>query len=161
MSQILFLSLLTDSAYILDPLEGSMTYGALFQSSLKNMSDAHSSAFMETSVFTLCSTNNNWYLRDWGQEKKGTAEDEMAGWHHWLDERESEWTLGVCDGQGGLACCDSWGRKGSDTTEQLNWTELNWSDHKNLIPQRELSIICNFLYNGDQQRFFICKELHC
>ena len=61
--------------------------------------------------------------RDWGQEKKGTTEDEMAGWHHRLDGRESEWTLGVGDGQGSLACCDSWGRKESDTTERLNWTE--------------------------------------
>ena len=61
-----------------------------------------------------------------GQEEKGTTEDEMAGWHHWLDGRESEWTLGVGDGQGGLACCDSWGHKESDTTERLNWTELNW-----------------------------------
>ena len=48
----------------------------------------------------------------------------MAGWHHWLNGRECGWTLGVGDGQGGLACCDSWGRKESDTTEQLNWTEL-------------------------------------
>ena len=61
--------------------------------------------------------------RDWGQEEKGTTEDEMAGWHHWLDRRESEWTLGVGDGQGGLGCCDSWGRKESDMTERLNWTE--------------------------------------
>ena len=60
--------------------------------------------------------------RDWGQEEKGTTGDEMAGWHHWLDGRESEWTLGVGDGQGGLACCDSWGCKELDTTE-LNWTE--------------------------------------
>ena len=59
--------------------------------------------------------------RGWGQEEKGTTEDEMAGWHHWLDGRESEWTLGVGDGQGGPACCDSWCRKESDTTEQLNW----------------------------------------
>ena len=44
--------------------------------------------------------------RDWGQENKGMTEDEMAGWHHWLDGRESEWTPGVGDGQGGLACCD-------------------------------------------------------
>ena len=58
--------------------------------------------------------------RDWGQEEDGTAEDEMAGWHHWLDGREFEWAPG--DG-GGLACCGSWGRKESDTTEQLNWTE--------------------------------------
>ena len=63
--------------------------------------------------------------RDWGQEEKGTTEDEMAGWHHWLDGREFEWTLVVGDGQGGLACCDSRGRKESDTTERLNWTELN------------------------------------
>ena len=64
--------------------------------------------------------------RDWGQEEKGMTEDEMAGWHHWLNGCESEWILGVGDGQGGLACCDSWGRKESDTTERLNWTELNW-----------------------------------
>ena len=65
--------------------------------------------------------------RDWGQEEKGMTEDEMAGWHHWLDGRESEWTLGVGDGQGGLVCCDSWGCKELDTTKQLNWTEQNWS----------------------------------
>ena len=62
--------------------------------------------------------------KDWRQEEKGTTEDEMAGWHHQLNGRESEWTLGVGDGQGGLACCDSWGHKESDTTERLNWTEL-------------------------------------
>ena len=59
---------------------------------------------------------------DWGQEEKGTTEDEMAGWHHWLDGHEFEWTLWVGDGQGGLACCNSWGHKESDTTERLNWT---------------------------------------
>ena len=64
--------------------------------------------------------------RVWGQEK-GMTEDEMAGWHHQLDGHESEWTPGVGAGQGGLACCDSWGRKESDTTERLNWTELNSS----------------------------------
>ena len=58
--------------------------------------------------------------KDWGQEEKGTTEDEMAGWHHWLDGHEFGWTLGVGDGQGGLACCGSWGRKESDTTERLN-----------------------------------------
>jgi len=62
--------------------------------------------------------------RDWGQEEKGTTEDEMAGWHHWLDGCESQWTPGVGDGQGGLACCDSWGRKESDTTEPLIWSDL-------------------------------------
>ena len=63
--------------------------------------------------------------RDWGQEEKGMTEDEMAGWHHRLDGREFEWIPGVGDGQGGLACCNSWGCKESDTTERLNWTELN------------------------------------
>ena len=63
--------------------------------------------------------------KDWGQEEKGMSEDEMVGWHHWLNGRESEWTLGVGDGQGDLACWDSWGRKESDTTEQQNWTELS------------------------------------
>ena len=62
--------------------------------------------------------------RNWGQEEKRTAEDEMAGWHHQLDGREFEWTLGDGDGQGGLARCDSRGRKESDTTERLNWTEV-------------------------------------
>ena len=61
--------------------------------------------------------------RDWGQEEKGTTEDEMGGWHHRLNGRESEWTPGVGDGQGGLTCCDSWGRKQLDMTEWLNWTE--------------------------------------
>ena len=61
--------------------------------------------------------------RDWGQEEKGTTEDEMAGWHHGLDGHEFEWTPGVGDRQGGLACCDSWGRKELDTTERLNWTD--------------------------------------
>ena len=61
--------------------------------------------------------------RDWGQEEKGTTEDDMAGWHHWLDGRESEWTPGVGDGQEGLACCNSWGRKELDTTEWLNWKD--------------------------------------
>ena len=64
--------------------------------------------------------------RDWGQEEKGTTEDEMAGWHHGLEGHEFEWTLGAGDGQGGLACCDSWGHKELDMTERLNWTELNW-----------------------------------
>ena len=65
--------------------------------------------------------------RDWGQEEKGRMEDEMAGWHHRLDGREFEWTPGVGDGQGGLACCNSWGHKESDRTDWL--TELNhWND---------------------------------
>ena len=58
--------------------------------------------------------------RDWGQVEKGTTEDEMAGWHHQLDGHGFGWTPGIDDGQGGLACCSSWGRKELDTTERLN-----------------------------------------
>ena len=59
-----------------------------------------------------------------GRRRTG-QEDEMAGWHHRLNAHEFGWTLGAGDGQGGLVCCYSWGRKESDTTERLNWTELN------------------------------------
>ena len=62
--------------------------------------------------------------RDWEQEEKGTTEDEMDWWHHWLDGCESEWIPGVGDRQGGLACCNSWGHKQSDTTERLIWSDL-------------------------------------
>ena len=65
--------------------------------------------------------------KDWGQEEKGTTEDEMIGRHHWLNERESEQAPRVGDGQGSLVCCSPWGCKELDTTEQLNWTELNFT----------------------------------
>ena len=68
--------------------------------------------------------------RDWGQEEKGTAEDEMAGWHHRLDGSESQWTSGVGDGQGGLACCDLWGHKESDTTERRTELKPGKCKHK-------------------------------
>ena len=66
-------------------------------------------------------------VRDWGQEEKGMTENEMAGWHHWLDGRESEWTPGVGDGQGGLVCCVIHGVARSRTWLS-DWTELNWTD---------------------------------
>ena len=62
--------------------------------------------------------------KDWRQEEKGTTEDEIVGWHHLHNGHGFGWTLGVGDGQGSLACCSSWGRKESDMTERLNWTEL-------------------------------------
>ena len=71
--------------------------------------------------------------RDWGQEENGTTEDEMAEWHHRLDGHEFEWTPGVGDGQGGLACCDSGGRK--DTTERLNWTDTHILEPPFYMPQ--------------------------
>ena len=61
----------------------------------------------------------------WGHEEKGTTEDEMAGWHHWLDRHGFGWTPGVGNGEGGLACCGSWGHRESDMTDWQNWTELN------------------------------------
>ena len=63
--------------------------------------------------------------KDWEQEEKGTTEDEMVGWHHQLNGHGFGWIPGVGDGQGSLACCGSWGRKESDTTEWMNWTERN------------------------------------
>ena len=73
----------------------------------------------------------NWLIRrdsdagqDWRQEEKGTTEDEVVGWHHWLDGPKFEQAPGVADGQGGLACCSPWGHKKSDRTEPLNWTEV-------------------------------------
>ena len=61
--------------------------------------------------------------KDWRQEEKGTTEDEMVGWHHWLNEHEFEQALGVGDGQGSLACCSPLAHKKSDITEWLNWTD--------------------------------------
>ena len=75
--------------------------------------------------------------RDCGQEEKGTTEDEMAGWHHRLDGREFEWTPGDGDGQGDLVYCNSWGRKESDMTEWLNWTDL-------FIYMLKLFLLCDF-----------------
>ena len=73
----------------------------------------------------------NWFIgkdpddgKDWRREEKGTTEDEMVGWHHRLNGHGFGWTPGVADGQGGLVCCSTWGRKESDTTERLNWTGL-------------------------------------
>ena len=75
----------------------------------------------------------NWLIRkdpdsgkDWRQEEKWAAGDEMVGWHHRLNRHEFGQALGVSDGQGGLVCCSPWVHKESDMTERLNWTELNW-----------------------------------
>ena len=69
--------------------------------------------------------------KDWGQEEEGTTEDEMVRWHHRLNRHGFGWTLGVGDGQWGLACCNSWSRKMSDTTERLNWTENDSKQDRN------------------------------
>ena len=78
--------------------------------------------------------------KDWGQEEKGTTEDEMVGWHHRLYGHGFGWTLGVGDGQGGLACCVLWGHKESDTTERLNWTETYiWASQVALVVKNPLA----------------------
>ena len=74
-------------------------------------------------------------VKDWRQEEKGMTEDKMVGWHHWLNGHEFEQAPGVGEEQGNLACCSPWCYRDSGMTEQLNWTELNWtmpSDKKNL-----------------------------
>ena len=113
--------------------------------------------------------------RDWGQEKKGTTEDEMAAWHHWLDGRESEWTLGVGDGKGGLACCDSWGRKELDTTEtelksqvtgpNIPLVEANFEPHSLTPKSLPLSFACfkghlPFLLSPKTSSFYTQKRLN-
>ena len=101
--------------------------------------------------------------RDWGHEEKGMTEDEMAGWHHWLNGCESEWTLGVDDGQGALACCDSWGHKESDTTERLNWTTIWLSNStpqyiskraENIGPHRNyhVNVHSSIIHNSQKSR---------
>ena len=94
--------------------------------------------------------------RDWGQEEKGMTEDEMAGWHHLLDGREFEWTPGVGDGQGGLACCSSWGRKESEMTERLNWTELIYTRNEyNIVSQSYFNLKNSFNFT---LKTYICLE---
>ena len=95
--------------------------------------------------------------RDLGQEEKGMTEDEMAGWYHWLDGRESEWTPGVGDGQGALACCDSWGRKELDTTEWLNQsTKVNIM----AIENSRLKILCTaFFYLSLPSEFYLMHQI--
>ena len=89
----------------------------------------------------------------------------MAGWHHRLNGCEFEWTLGDGDGQGGLACCNSWGRKESDTTEQLNWTELKITadgDYSHEI-KRPLLLGRKVMTNLDsifKSRYYFANKVH-
>ena len=85
----------------------------------------------------------------WGQEEKETTEDEMVGLCHQLKGHEFGWAPGVGDGQGSLACCGSWGRKELDTTERLNWTELNWS------PMEKM----DYVYFAEVKEFREVKQL--
>ena len=91
--------------------------------------------------------------KDWGQEEKGTTQDEMVGWHHQLNGHGFGWTLEVGDGQGGLACCGSWGHKESDTTERLNWTEqlVQWGFPDNSVGKEST-------YNAGDPGWFLGQE---
>ena len=90
--------------------------------------------YLTTSCEELTHWKRLWCWKGLEQEENGMTEDEMAGWHHWLDGCEFEWTPGVDDGQEGLACCNSWGCKESDMTEWLNWTELKECRQKQVCP---------------------------
>ena len=72
--------------------------------------------------------------KDWRQEEKGTTGDEVVEWDHELNGLEFEQAPGVGDGQGSLLCCSPWGRKESDTTEQLNWSDLIWKTELSIYP---------------------------
>ena len=80
----------------------------------------------------------------------------MAGWQHWLDGCESGWTPGVGDGQGGLACCDSWDRKESDTTEWLNWTEL-----QRLLFISKMTHLNKTLFSRNIQSIKTSRDYYC
>ena len=93
--------------------------------------------------------------KDWRQEEKGMTEDEMIGWCHWLNGHEFEWTPGVGDGQGGLACCNPWGhRVRHNWATELKWTEDNSRNFwtvlvKNYIKRHtHPNIRCSAIYNS-------------
>ena len=123
------------------------------QSILKEISPGYSLEGLmlklnSSTLDTSCEELTHW-KRPWCWEGLGTGgEGDDRGWdgrmHQWLDGRESEWTPGVGDTQGGLACCDSWGGKELDMTEWLNWTELNWIFHFVYVPQLPYPFVCQW-----------------
>ena len=108
--------------------------------------------------------SKNWLIgkdldagKDWRQEEKGMREDEMVGWHHWLDGHEFEQALGVGDGQGSLACCNPWVRKEWDTNEQLNWTSKPSTPRGQEV--RLLLMVC--LHPGDSSDLLTFSPRGC
>ena len=118
-------------------LQGDPTSPSLRRSALRVHWKDWCWSWNSSALATSCEELTHW-KRPWCWEGLGAGGEggdrgwdgwmaSPAGWHHRLDEREFEWIPGVANGQGGLACCYSWGCKESDTTEQLNWTEAkNW-----------------------------------
>ena len=102
--------------------------------------------------------------KDWGQEEKGMTQEEMVGWHYWFNGHAFKQALGVGDGQGGLACCSPRSRKESDTTERLNWTELN-NDLKKDATQDFCLYVCHFSCESEvkvklgQSRLTLCDPM--
>ena len=97
--------------------------------------------------------------KDWGQEEKGTIEDEMVGWHHQYKGHGFWWPLGDGDGQGGLACCGSWGRKESDTTERLNWNSIHFLSHIRHIPRAQQTHVASGYCTG--QDHTVTEHCYC
>ena len=112
----------------------------------------------EAAAPILCPPDGkNWLIekapdsgKDWRQEEKGTAEDEMVGWHHWLDGYEFEQSPEAGDGQGSLMYCSPWGHKELDTTEQLNWTEP--------LPKKYCEQISKYNNGGSHLLCLVCAE---
>ena len=117
---------------VLDKTIESPLDSEINQSILKEISPEYSLEGLNAEAPILWPPDTkNWLIRkdpdagkDWRWEEKRMTEDEMVGWHHWLNGHESEQALVAGDGQGGLACCSPWGHKESDTTEQLNWASF-------------------------------------
>ena len=119
--------------HFLRTLWGAVSQAAVFTLPQIKLSSQLSWIFIETPILWLPDAKS-WLIwkdpdagKDWGQEQKGMTEDEMVGWHHWLNGHGFGWTLGVGDGQGGLECYGSWGCKESDNywVTELNWTHLS------------------------------------
>ena len=86
--------------------------------------------------------------KDWGQEEKGTTEDEMVGWHHWLDRHEFEQALGVGDGQGSLTCWNPWGCKELDKNNWNDWLSL----HTSIFSKILYELFCVKAYDLQRQK---------
>ena len=132
----------------------------------KTDAEAEASIFWPPDVNSLLIGKDSDAGKDWRQEK-GMTEDEMVGWHHRFDGHEFEQALGAGDGQGGLVCYSPWGRKESDTAEQLNWSE----HLVNILWSRNLFFFSGNMPHGINSRYWkafffhfnkdVCMELEC
>ena len=98
-------------------------------------------------------------MKDRRQEERGTTEDEMVGWHHWINGHEFEQVPGVGDGQGSLPCYSPWDCKESDTTEWLNWTELIHVHKQNVMDWNRYTLL-PWMVRLDTIFIFFCMLFH-